>query len=630
MSGTTCHPGLVEATYNLIPASDAALPASPPSFLDAGIDASQTVKDWRAAVTQRDGDIQRLQGELQDIGEQLTISTAHIQRLNDHIRRLNSRSIWPFLHKWKPSVRSKKRLAAEAVTISLSPFFDTSWYLAQYPDLTGLDIEPASHYADVGWKEGRQPSPLFDGLWYLKQNPDVAAAGVNPLVHYTRAGWVEGRPIRDLASSCAFGAPTSSVQPFRPAAPLWEEFEELAAHKGPAYRLAPCVDVIVPVYRGYDETFACLRSILRSKNRTPFELIVIDDCSPEPKISHSLNRLANLGLITLIKNESNVGFVGAVNHGMALHPDRDVLLLNSDTLVFNDWLDKLRMHASGDVATVTPFTNNGTICSYPVFFHDNNTELELSFEELDRLAIAANKGSYVEIPTGVGFCIYIVRRALSHVGFFDEASFGKGYGEENDFCMRAQVRGWRNLHALDTFVFHSGETSFSGDARQRKKEALARVCKLHPNYPQAVQTYIERDPVRAARASLDLARLLLGRFPNAAVLHFTHVLGPDNERYLRNRTKLLRNRGGDMILALPSAPGSNCIRLTNIDAKSQFHNLAPIDLKRDKNILKELLSKLKTQNIEVHGTEGWPVQFLNAVGELAAECGLQWAFVAEY
>jgi len=187
------------------------------------------------------------------------------------------------------------------------------------------------------------------------------------------------------------------------------------------------------------------------------------------------------------------------------------------------------------------------------------------------------------------------------------------------------------MHALDTFVFHSGETCFSGDASERKEDALARLCKLHPDYQKVVQTYIERDAARLARASLDLARLLHGRFPNATVLYFTHTWGRASEGYLRNRTELLRKKGRDMILALPSAPGSNSVRLTHIDAKSQFHNLARIDLKRDKNILRELLLRLKTQNIEVHGNAGWPwpVPFLNAVGELAAGCGLEWSFVAD-
>ncbi len=595
---------------------------------DYGID---EVRRLEAALRAVIGKLQATQSELQAIGKQLAISTAHIRRLNEHIRQSNRRSISRFVAKLKRVIGGIKRLTPDAATILRSPFFDANWYLAQYPDVAGSDIELASHYADFGWRESRQPSALFDGPWYLDQNPDVAEAGVNPLVHYMNAGWFEGRTIRDLASGWMSDALASSVRPCRAKAPPWEEFEELAAaHKGAALTLAPCVDVIVPVYRGYNETFACLGSILRSKNRTPFELIVVDDCSPEPEISHALCKLAKLGLITLVKNKSNVGFVGTVNHGMALHPDRDVLLLNSDTLVFNDWLDKLKVHASGDVATVTPFTNNGTISSYPVYFHDNNRELELSFEELDRLAAAVNKCSCVEVPTSAGSCMYIVRHALSDVGFFDQASFVKGDGAEVDFCMRARGRGWRNMHALDTFVFHSGETSFSGDASERKEDALARLCKLHPDYPKVVQTYIERDAARLARASLDLARFH-GRFPNATVLYFTHTWGRASERYLRNRTEFLRKKGRDMILALPSAPGPNSVRLTHIDAKSQFRNLAQIDLKRDKKILKELLSRLKTQSIEVQGNAGspWPMPFLNAVGELAAGCGLELSFVAD-
>jgi hypothetical protein len=75
---------------------------------------------------------------------------------------------------------------------------------------------------------------------------------------------------------------------------------------------------------------------------------------------------------------------------------------------------------------------------------------------MDALFARVNTGQSCEIPTGVGFCLFIRRGCLDDVGFFDEQRFGRGYGEENDFCLRASARGWVNRLCADVFVYHAG------------------------------------------------------------------------------------------------------------------------------------------------------------------------------
>lgn len=104
---------------------------------------------------------------------------------------------------------------------------------------------------------------------------------------------------------------------------------------------SPVIDVIVPVYRGMAETRKCIESILAARTRTSFELIVINDASPDPALVSSLEKSSSAGNLTLYDNDENLGFVATVNRGMAMHTDRDVLLLNSDTVVANDWLDRI-------------------------------------------------------------------------------------------------------------------------------------------------------------------------------------------------------------------------------------------------------------------------------------------------
>ena len=102
------------------------------------------------------------------------------------------------------------------------------------------------------------------------------------------------------------------------------------------------VDIIVPVYRGYQDTRRCLESVLNYSQQTPFDIVVIDDASPEDEVAEYVRDLARASdRILLLRNDTNQGFVASVNRGMSLHPDRDVVILNSDTEVANNWLDRL-------------------------------------------------------------------------------------------------------------------------------------------------------------------------------------------------------------------------------------------------------------------------------------------------
>lgn len=283
------------------------------------------------------------------------------------------------------------------------------------------------------------------------------------------------------------------------------------------------VDVIVPVYRGLADTRLCIDSVLASPVRCAYRLIVINDCSPEPEVTAWLReRAAQDDRITLLENEENLGFVGTVNRGMALSGSNDVLLLNSDTEVANDWLDRIRAAAYGDqrIASVTPLSTNATICSYPRFCEDNPLPPGYDTARLDALCARTHPGVVVDVPTGVGFCMYIRRDSLAQVGLFDTENFGKGYGEENDFCQRAAKAGWRNLHLLDTFVLHTGGVSFGDSKSPREQAAMATLARLHPRYARDVHAFVQADPARPYRLALDIARIAESGVPVVlAVLH---------------------------------------------------------------------------------------------------------------
>ncbi len=295
--------------------------------------------------------------------------------------------------------------------------------------------------------------------------------------------------------------------------------------------------MIVPVYRGLAETVACLESVLRWPQKTPFELIAIDDSSPEPEVSERLRAFARAGRLTLLRNDENLGFVKTVNRGMSLHPQRDVVLLNSDAEVANDWLDRIRRCAYREraIGTVTPFSNNATICSYPRTCYPNALPHGLDLATIDRFFARTNAGHSVEIPTAVGFCMFIKRACLDEVGLFDAARFGKGYGEENDFCLRALERGWRHVLCADAFVLHEGGVSFGPERVEMQARALERIRELHPHYMAAVGEFIERDPARTARIAVDIARIQASAGP-------LHLVVGDREPS-RERRELVLRRG---------------------------------------------------------------------------------------
>lgn len=238
--------------------------------------------------------------------------------------------------------------------------------------------------------------------------------------------------------------------------------------------------VFVPVYQGLHDVRRCLDSIVAHAPamEREFDLLIIDDASPDPEVHQYLlafERTVTDCHVRLLRNDQNLGFVRTCNRAFA-ETDSDIVLVNSDTVVTAGWLDRLA-EAAGlpDVASVTPLTNFGSICTLPQSIVDA-FQLSGSDPRIDECAAfvdAHTIGRRPEIITGVGFCMYMTREALDACGTFDAEVFGQGYGEEVDFCLRASSQGFRHLADDTAFVYHRGGGSFSdsraaGLARSRE------------------------------------------------------------------------------------------------------------------------------------------------------------------
>jgi GT2 family glycosyltransferase len=380
----------------------------------------------------------------------------------------------------------------------------------------------------------------------------------------------------------------------------------------PSCKRARLTDVIIPVYRGREETLACLESVLASVDRkTP--VLVVDDASDDPILVAALAVWAANGRIELIRNTVNQGFVVSVNRALRLHPTHDAVLLNADTQVFGDWLPRLRKAAySGPaVGTVTPLSNRGSIASY-ARARGGMTLSPAAAADLDTLAAATHAGTRAEIPVGVGFCLYVRRDCLRAVGDLDAAVFAKGYGEETDFCLRARARGWSHQLAADVFVYHAGGVSFGGRRAALRTRSQRLLNLRHPGYDRFIASFLEQDPLHALRRRLDERRLLAfeGRF----VLLVTLALTGGVDRYVTERCAALRAQGLVPLVMKPAAAGD--ARRVELSTDALDAPDLRFDIPAQLPELTALLGDLRLEAIEIHHFLDLDARVIEAVREL--------------
>lgn len=272
------------------------------------------------------------------------------------------------------------------------------------------------------------------------------------------------------------------------------------------------VSVVIPVYRELALVRACIESVKTSLplNRTPAQIVVVDDCSPEPALSAWLDKQATAGHIILLRNACNLGFIETVNRGMRALADHDVLLLNADTQVHGDWIDRLgrALYSTPDIASVTPWTNNGEISSFPVISQAAPAPDMRELALLDQVAAevrAGPGGADIELPSCCGFTMLIRRTVLDAIGMLDGTALIRGYGEEVDWCARARVAGWRHLQATGVFVAHEGTVSFRAEKSLRVAQNRGVVVARYPDYYAEFASFVRRDPLSGARSKLRAA-----------------------------------------------------------------------------------------------------------------------------
>lgn len=259
----------------------------------------------------------------------------------------------------------------------------------------------------------------------------------------------------------------------------------------------PPLTIILPVYGAADVLDGCLRSVLRHTDLTFDALLLVLDGPQDAAVESAIAQVPQAQVLRLPQRQ---GFVGAVNAGMAAC-HTDVVLLNSDTVVTAGWLDQLAATGGSrpQVATVTPLSNNGSLCSVPRIFVENFLPVGMDADGMAEVVRQASVDQRPELPTGVGFCLWIARAALNALGLFDQQHFGLGYGEENEFCARATAQGWCHLACDRTFIQHLGHRSFKAERKALQRAGWRTLRRLHPGFAAQVAAFTAADPLAPVR-----------------------------------------------------------------------------------------------------------------------------------
>ena len=280
------------------------------------------------------------------------------------------------------------------------------------------------------------------------------------------------------------------------------------------------VAIVIPVFNAYQDVRRCLDHVRRhTPARHP--VIVIDDASSDPHIAPLLAEFAETVGVQVVTHAANQGYTSTINEGIALAADADIVLLNSDTIVAQHWVRHLQAaaYATAEVGTVTAVSDNAGAFSVPRMGEANEPPSWLAEEDVAPMLARMPWRRYPTAPTGSGFCLYLRRDLIEAIGPFDAEAFPRGYGEENDFCMRALLRGRLNLVCPPTYVRHARSASFGAEKEALLKRSRALIDQRYPNYGALVREFTGTDAtMRLVGSAVDRAGRDLTRRPRVRIL----------------------------------------------------------------------------------------------------------------
>jgi GT2 family glycosyltransferase len=479
-----------------------------------------------------------------------------------------------------------------------SDLFDEEYYLNKYPSLKKTKMPSIIHYLYYGYLENKNPSEIFNGVFYSDNYDSVRESKINPLVHYILYGQNEGNRINQDNSFWALLKMSSYNNNYSQ-----EVNNTLNA-------LGKKISIIIPIYNAYEDTKKCIESVLKYTT-IPFELILIDDKSTDNRINTLLNKMEKLNNVKVIRNLENKGFVKNVNIGIN-NSKEDVLLLNSDTIVTPRWIQKLifSVYSKEDIGTATPISNSAGVFPVPDMRVKNKIPEHLTLEEMSSLVEKVSADENMEIPTGNGFCMLIKRKLINEIGLFDEDNFGKGYGEENDFCMRAIKAGWKNVLDSSTYIYHEESASFNEKKEELIEKHLKIIHEMYPSYAKKITNFISsknlkniQDNIKITIDNLDFKKI--SDFNKKRILYILHQNTTEVHYHTTDLIKNLKNFESYMLtsnahtLILYKFYENRFIEIYKWDLKSKW-TIEKFRNNEFRNIYFNIILSLKIDIIHIH------------------------------
>ncbi len=322
------------------------------------------------------------------------------------------------------------------------------------------------------------------------------------------------------------------------------------------------IDIVVCVHNALEDVRRCLESIEKYTN-PPYRLILVDDGSSNSTKEY-LERFANgKERCTLLRNEQAGGYTRAANKGLKSSMAEFVVLINSDTIVGPEWLDRLyfAITSNAQYGVAGPFSNTASWQSIPKLEDNGDWATNplpdgMGVEKMSRLIAKYSGMVRPEAKLLNGFCMMIRRAVISDIGHFDEDRFGEGYGEEDDFNLRARKAGWKLVIADDVYIYHAQSKSYSHELRHRLSQGAGEKLRekhgvgiisdsvqyMHPN--RVIEGIRARSEVLTDRARfLDQGRKEFARKKVLFVLPIIGAGGGGN--VVINEVRCMREMGVD-------------------------------------------------------------------------------------
>ncbi len=240
---------------------------------------------------------------------------------------------------------------------------------------------------------------------------------------------------------------------------------------GVVARQYPPVSIVVVCYNNLAFTRACLKSLLVFSDYPDLEIICVDNGSTDGTGAFLDTFSQRHPSVRVVHHPDNLGFAAGNNAGMREARGEFVVLLNNDTYVTQGWVrDLIRpMLRYPDIGMTGPLTN----------MTGNEQKIAIVYSNMEEMAqrgagfTAIRRRHLFPVGNLAFFCVAIRRQVIDKVGALDE-SYGTGYFEDDDYCMRVRDAGYRLVVCDDVFIHHHHSASFNLMGESTRTELMKR------------------------------------------------------------------------------------------------------------------------------------------------------------